>query len=153
MPPSPKNRPRRDPPRRKTFTGFDPTKLLNPDPSKRYKFVDKAAKMGGVRSHESHGWEIVSFTKDGPQLRIGTESRMGEPIEMDDMILMCIDREEHARVQREGQYGESGQELLDAIDAQIINPGGIDGLAVSPTEDLDVVNETKRSQRFDSAAV
>lgn len=145
--PSPQTRPRKDPPRRRSFTGYDPTKLLSPDPGKKYKFVDPSAKIDGVRSHESRGWTVVLNSKDGPKLEIGGSGKSAEPVEYDGLVLMSIDREEFARIQREGQHGESGQELLDEIDRQILNPrgGGIDQIR-SPL--AQVMNETTAPTTF-----
>jgi hypothetical protein len=148
----PKQVVRRDPPRKRSFAGYDPTKLLNADPQFRYKFVDPSAKMDGVRSHESRGWEIVLRTKDGPVLMVGTEAREAEPIDYEGMILMRLPKEAFERVDREGQHGQGGQDLLDAIDEQITNPGGLDGLGASNRYG-EVLNETKPTVSFDSAAI
>lgn len=155
MPPSPRPKnipPRRDPPKRKAFFGYDPTKLQNPDPRKRYKFVDPSARMEGVESHLSRGWEIESRHAEGPVLARGNESKMAEPITLEGLVLMSISREEAERIDREGQYGQGGQELLDEIDNQIANPrgGGYEGLHGG--EIADVINETRPLQR-DSASI
>ena len=148
--PRPKNI-RRDPTRRKQFTGYDPTKLLQGDPTKKYKFVDPSAKLDGVGMHESRGWEIVLRSKDGPCLQIGTEAKMAEPVSYEQMVLMSIDRAEWDRVEQQGSHGQGGQDILDAIDDQITNPGGFTD--IQGGDIADVRNETSRARSYNAAAI
>lgn len=142
--------PRRDPQNRRTFFGYDPTKLTNPDPTKRYKFVDPSAKHEGIRSHEARGWEVVKVHKDGPTLVSGTEARDMEPVTLDDLVLMQIDRKTWERWEREGVHAVGGQQHLDDIEQQILSPAGIDGSARS-TSYAEVINESKAPRSFSSA--
>lgn len=151
----PKNLPpRRDPVRaRPRLIGFDQTKLVQANPDLKYKLVDKAAVMNGVTQHEQRGWSIVLQSKDGPQLQVGTGARPSEPVELDGHILMSLPKEEWLRVEREGQFGERGQDLLDEIDAQITDPHGGADTGLRSNRYAAVINETKPEQTFETNSI
>ena len=151
--PRPKSLPSRsDPARRRNFTGFDQTRLLRPDPSKKYKFVDPSDRLNGVGMHEQRGWVIEKMSRDGVGLEYGVTARnAGDPQTLMDHVLMSVDRAEWERVEREGFNGERGQQLLDDIDDQITNAAGGSPDGGIRSRYATTVNETKPLQEFDSA--
>jgi len=136
---------RRDPNRRNTQAGVDPTKLIRTDPLRKYKLVHPDDRStNSVRNHEHRGWEIERGTKGGVMLERGACSKEGEAIEMDGYVLMSIAREEFERIEREGYYGNGGQESLDDIEDQIIDPSGpIDASRGQTARIASFQNETK----------
>lgn len=122
---------RKDPPRLKRVSNaFDNTRIKDgtTDPNRVYAFASLTARYMGVRSRQGLGWRIELERKDGPKLVVGTSSNDGEPIRLDDCILMSIEREKWEHAQQFGWFGEGGQALLDERDAVIQRKGSIDSL-------------------------
>lgn len=135
---------RRDPDRRRTQAGHDPTALERSDPSKKYKWVhpDDRRSAFGVRGHEQRGWGIEMASQGGVIPQRGACSAVGQPVEMDGYVLMSIAREAFQRAEDEGVYGNSGQRALDDIEERIsARDGGLGQLAHN-RQYFDLVNET-----------
>lgn len=137
---------RRDPRRRRDTKTFDRTRLVDANPEKKYCLVHPGIRDGNIRSYEGRGWQIEQSGQGNVRLAVGNSNRPGEPVEHEGHILMSIDKVEWDRIEREGQYGEAGQELFDDIEERIIDPnGGIDparGMTRGMGGYLTVVNET-----------
>jgi hypothetical protein len=131
---------RRDPKRRRRAYQFDPTRLENRDPNKFYKLI--APNL--VRRYESLGMTVEPLREGGPTMQVGAISRPGEPVMMDEHILMSMPMEEHERVELEGQHGGMGQEYYDDLEDQILaKDGGIDPARGMRSRFAHVLNETK----------
>ena len=118
---------RRDPDRRRTQAGHDPTVLENRDASKKYKWVhpDDGTAIFGIRGHEQRGWVIEMSVQGGVIPQRGACSKVGQPVEMDGYVLMSIPKEEFERIEQEGVHGQTGQRYLDEVEELISAQGGI----------------------------
>lgn len=101
---------------------------LRPDTmqeGKAYCWVDKAS--GEVDHYLSMGYEPVTWggPTDGVQVVGGRITRQkGDKIECRGQLLMCIDREEKARIENEGEFGDSGQKYLSTVEKLLVRKRG-----------------------------
>jgi hypothetical protein len=100
---------------------------------RHYVQVYKAAKEQGIAYYQDLGYTIERHGADAPQLRgknvnsDGSERhKSGDAIEYMDNVLMSIPMEDYERLQKEGPYGDSGQEWADKLEAQIIDKRGVE---------------------------
>lgn len=145
---------RRDPRPRPTdgVAGWFRIKTETKDPNKFYVWVDIA--NGEVDHYSSMGYDPVKWNgpNQGVQIVGGRLARKpGDDITCRGQLLMSIDMVEKERLEREGEFGDTGQNDLDRIEKLIIrrrgnkdyfrNIGGIEG-SLSNGQFMDVENET-----------
>lgn len=122
---------RKDPRKRRPSNAFDQT-VIEPEtkePGRVYRFASLNAHYMGVRQMEQLGWRIEIQGESPVKLRIGATAREGEPLEYMGNILMSVEKEEADRANREGWYGEGGQDDLDMINQRIRKDGSVTPLA------------------------
>jgi hypothetical protein len=112
--------PRRDPKPRLVDTSFSMNVLVNRQPGVHYCYVQKGDQ---VPMMELKGYKVQRFTKDGvrPQCVPGA-FKEGEPIEVNGAVLLAISKEDYDQLFFYGQGGASGQDLLDELEKQIMDP-------------------------------
>ena len=99
--------------------------LRNKDPKKRYVWVNKLSEDLGPGYYEHIGYTVERSGPGAPVPAMGRTSRAsGEVIEFRGMQLMSIQNEEWEELERAGEYGQSGQALIDEREEQIIKRRG-----------------------------
>ena len=85
---------------------FDPTALRNPDPNKRYRWINKNPRR--VSAYKSAGYELEKSNPDGVSSIVDTPVGSDGTIKLnDDMVLMSTSMENYlARRERVKQRGE-----------------------------------------------
>jgi hypothetical protein len=112
---------RRDPePRRIHGTSPAFTRLKNRRPDRHYVVVNPND-PDAMAEYTAQGYvvEITSNDKDALTFEAGVTSKEGEPLSQRGGITMSIDKEEHARIIREGADGQSGLNLADIIERKL----------------------------------
>lgn len=117
---------RKDPRKRPVRGTIDRTSLVNEVPGMSYAFAAPGSRTGTPEHYQHRGWEIVNYTKNGPRLSMGMTGKIGQPVMLDDVVLMTMPTEELKRIEQEGVYGDTGQNMADIIEGKIIN-GGFEG--------------------------
>ena len=119
---------RKDPRKRPTRGTIDRTEIINKVPGMSYCFAAPGSRTGTPAHYQHRGWDIVNLTKNGPQLQMGQTGKIGEPVMLDDVVLMTMPTEDKERIEKEGVYGDSGQDAADIIEDKIIDKalGGAD---------------------------
>jgi hypothetical protein len=142
-----------DPSRRKTRAGHDQTALTGADPTKKYKWVHPDDKSDfGIRAHGFRGWTVEMTGDSSVMPQRGACSMPGEPVQMSGYVLMSIPREKFAVIEREGEFGNGGQDSLDEIEEMIAAEGGRDVPRVN-RQYFDLVNETSANHRVGAEGV
>lgn len=109
-------------PRKRPLRGtVDRTSIINEEPGMSYAFAAPGSRTGTPAHYQSRGWEIVNLSKNGPQLALGATGRIGEPVMLDDVVLMTMPKEEKERQEQEGTYGDAGQNLADVLEGKMID--------------------------------
>lgn len=100
---------------------------------RHYVQVYKAAQFQGIPYYEDLGYTVERHGADAPQLRgrgvnpDGSERyASGTAIEYMDHVLMSIPLEDYERLQREGAFGNTGQNWADALENKIVDKRGIE---------------------------
>lgn len=97
------------------------TTIVNGDPSKRYVLAWKADEQTGMAYYEALGYDVVLYSEGGPRLAgiRANRTKTGEAVEFRGCVLMCIDKDEHARMEREGDGFSLGSAWADQLEARI----------------------------------
>lgn len=110
------------------------TRVAKKDPTKDYVWVNKTlgAECGGPDYYALLGYELVRRETGGPEIVAGHTCEMGDPLESQGNVLMCIDKKELARQREEGHdLGATGAASHRAVMQHIIDSsshGGLDPL-------------------------
>jgi hypothetical protein len=115
---------RSDPVPRRTDgqTGWD--KILNKDPDKWYVLVPLLGVEYGPDLYESMGYRIEKWdgTETGTNLQGGKHSRKkGDALQTRGVVVMSCSMERHNELVAHGDDGESGQEMADILEKQIMS--------------------------------
>lgn len=95
------------------------TTIVNGDPSKRYVLAWKADEQTGMAYYEALGYDVVLYHEGGPRLAGIKRIKTGDAVEFRGCVLMCIDKDEHARMEREGDGFSLGSAWADQLEARI----------------------------------
>lgn len=114
--------PRKDPRPRSHDGASKGTGLINARPDMKY--VGAARGTGAVEEYLNRGYEVVIAEEGGPRFSRKT-SKLGDPIEYNGHVLMCISRESADWIDQYGEDGESGWAEADKIEAHIIDKRGM----------------------------
>ena len=138
--------PRRDPPPRMINTSQTTNELLNRQPGVRYCFVSKPF----LEQYENVGWKEIRYVKGGVRPKGRLEFKEGEPVVVEGSLLMGISEEDWQQIQEYGGEGASGQDLLDRLDAQVIDQNSIvkDDLRGIRRGFIQIVNETTANEPY-----
>ncbi len=120
-------RTRKDPPRRPTdaLTPFNAVK--NPKDGHHYVLVSLDGKdAASPEYYEMLGWKPVLYGGPKETCLGWGKWEMGQPVMNMGQILMEMDDERWQELDRYGMNGQSGQEQMDRLAAQIGARGGID---------------------------
>jgi len=120
-------RTRKDPPRRPTDALTPYNAVKHPKEGFHYVLVSKDGKdAASVEYYEMLGWTPVIYAgKDSTQLGWG-KWRENQPVENMGQILMEMDDERWQELEKYGMNGQTGQNQIDQLAAQIGTRGGID---------------------------
>lgn len=109
-------------PRKRPLRGtVDRTTIVNQEPGMSYAFAAPGSRTGTPAHYQTRGWEIVNLKKDGPQLAMGATGRIGEPVMLDDVVLMQMPTEEREFQEQEGTYGDAGQNMADDMENRMFD--------------------------------
>lgn len=104
--------------------------IRNPDPTKTYAWVSQGS--GGIFGPEyfyNLGYEFETHRKGGPVVAGMRGAKDGAQVELYGMVLMSIDKEAKAELERQGDGSLSvGQEGFDKIMSDIRKSTGSDNL-------------------------
>lgn len=121
---------RKDPPQR-PMTGLSSwTDLRNPDPNKRYVWVNQLLTEQGPDMYEASGYEYERFDSNPGGLRLMQQGKMtdSEPIVRAGHVLMSIELEKHEENEQYGTMGSQGQQSIERIEAYMNGPAAVRAL-------------------------
>jgi hypothetical protein len=103
-------------------------RIMNQDPSKHYVLPHMGDEECGAAYYESIGYLPVEYEEGGVRLS-GRPPKKGAQIEFMGHVLMEIDQSRKDEIDKEGLFGNSGQDRADLIEEQIVEKkGGVDTL-------------------------
>ena len=95
------------------------TRLLNPDPRRKYTLVYKADRTT-FAIFRSMGYVVERHSENGVKLLIGETGQSGDEIEFNGHILMSISRAQYDRQYKQGgNFGGLGQNHWDQLEKKI----------------------------------
>jgi hypothetical protein len=113
-------------------------RLTNLDPDRHYVWVNPNEPSTGAEYYAGLGYEPEKYRKDGPKPRVAHMFSEGSTITCQGLVLMSCPMEHRL------QMDADGQARVDAYEARIVRPGGIDGFrGMGPG--TKIVNETTES--------
>ncbi len=123
---------RRDPRHPRHIDGTAPwMQLLNKDPGRVYKAINKNDQMYGVAYYEMIGY-VIHKVEAGPKaLRFaaGKTGRPGDDLENFGHVIMSVTQERADEIEQFGVTGDGGQEEANLVEQRIVNKrGGYDPL-------------------------
>lgn len=138
---------RADPKRRRRDGAGDKWGIRNGDPSRKYVWVYKNSDDQGVEYYEDLGYEVERSGPSGVKVNAGKTVKDGHPMENGGYVLMSMDKDDWADLEKYGPTGRSGQDQFDQIEKKIINPkGGIDPARGMSSRYFTALNETTPNQ-------
>lgn len=117
---------RQDPPARATDDSVALGTLVGSDPERKYCWVPRYSRSGGVEFYQWQGWRVERRGASGEGVKLARGNSRGvaddDCISLYDCVLMSIDKEAHAE-----KYN-MGQAKTDRIEKVIVDrgKGGID---------------------------
>jgi hypothetical protein len=84
-------------------------------------FVNKDDPHGGVQYYLSLGYQVETWRKDGIRVAAIPPGPEGTEIQHNGQVLMSIDLEAAALIDKEGPDGNTGSDLLDERDRRIVS--------------------------------
>jgi hypothetical protein len=116
---------RKDPKPRQVDGGVGWTRLRNRDPNKHYVYVNSNDANMGPDYYEDMGYVVETLEEGGVRpASARTVKNMGDEIEMRGHLLMSCSNERHREIQQKGADGDSGWDLSELYEQQMIGKRG-----------------------------